>query len=91
MAEIATIARPYAEALYKSAQADLTGGGSSWLDALASVAADGQLTSFADNPKATPQQVYDIVSEVARVQLPRIGTGISLIASPGLAIVTTLR
>ena len=73
MAEIATIARPYAEALYKSAQADLTGGGSSWLDALASVAADGQLTSFADNPKATPQQVYDIVSEVARVQLPPAG------------------
>jgi F-type H+-transporting ATPase subunit delta len=72
MAELATIARPYAEALYKSAQADLTGA-SSWLDALASVAGNEQLLSFAGNPKATPQQVYDIVTEVARVQLPQAG------------------
>ena len=75
MAELATIARPYAEALYKSAHADLTSsqGGSSWLDALASVAGNEQLLSFADNPKVTAQQVYDIVAEVARVQLPPAG------------------
>ena len=72
MAELATIARPYAEALYKSAQAELTGS-SNWLDALASVAANGQLLSFADNPKVRPQQVYDVVSDVARVQLPPAG------------------
>ena len=72
MAELATIARPYAEALYKSAQADLTGE-SSWLDALAAVASDAQLQSFADNPKVTPQQVYDVVADVARVQLPPAG------------------
>ncbi len=72
MAELATIARPYAEALYKSSQAELTGE-SSWLDALAAVASNTQLLSFADNPKVTPQQVFDVVSDVARVQLPAAG------------------
>jgi F-type H+-transporting ATPase subunit delta len=72
MAEIATIARPYAEALYKSEHAELNGA-SSWLDALASVAANPQLLQFAENPKVTPQQVFEVVSEVARVQLPTAG------------------
>jgi len=72
MAELATIARPYAEALYKAAHAELNSQ-PNWLDALASVAANQQLLSFADNPKVTPQQVYDVVSDVARVQLPPAG------------------
>jgi F-type H+-transporting ATPase subunit delta len=72
MAELATIARPYAEALYKSERAELTGT-SSWLDALAAVAANPQLLQFADNPKVTSQQVFDVVSDVARVQLPPAG------------------
>jgi F-type H+-transporting ATPase subunit delta len=72
MAELATIARPYAEALYKSSQADLAGT-AQWLAALASVAANAQLLQFADNPKVTPQQVFDVVSDVARVQLPPAG------------------
>ena len=72
MAELATIARPYAEALYKYAQAELTSG-SNWLDALASVAGNQQLLSFADNPKVTAQQVFDVVTDVARVQLPPAG------------------
>lgn len=72
MAELATIARPYAEALYKSSQAELAGQ-SNWLDALAAVASNTQLLSFADNPKVTPQQVFDVVCDVARVQLPAAG------------------
>ncbi|MFL6793442.1 MAG: F0F1 ATP synthase subunit delta [Sphingomicrobium sp.] len=72
MAELATIARPYAEALYKSSQADIAGT-SQWLDALANVAGNAQLLQFADNPKVTPQQVFDVVSDVARVQLPTAG------------------
>jgi len=69
MAELATIARPYAEALYKSSGADLNGA-SQWLDALAAVAGNPQLLQFADNPKVTHQQVFDVVSDVAKVQLP---------------------
>ncbi|GAB4217597.1 MAG: F0F1 ATP synthase subunit delta [Rhodoferax sp.] len=60
MAELATIARPYAEALFKScasdAQAQLA-----WLDELAVVAGDPQLLQFADSPKATDEQVYALV------------------------------
>jgi len=70
MAELATIARPYAEALYKSQNAGLTGA-SNWLDALAAVAANEQLLQFADNPKVTTQQVFDVVFDVARVELPQ--------------------
>jgi F-type H+-transporting ATPase subunit delta len=72
MAELATIARPYAEALYKSEHAKHPGA-PHWLDALAAVAANAQLIQFADNPKVTPQQVFDVVSDVARVQLPPAG------------------
>jgi F-type H+-transporting ATPase subunit delta len=72
MAELATIARPYAEALYKSPHAGLSGD-ANWLDALAAVASNAQLRQFADNPKVTPQQVYDVVADVARVQLPQAG------------------
>jgi F-type H+-transporting ATPase subunit delta len=76
MAELATIARPYAEALFKSsstAGASASGGLDGtlqWLDALAAVAGNAQLLQFAANPKVGSQQVFDVVSDVARVQLP---------------------
>jgi F-type H+-transporting ATPase subunit delta len=68
MAELATIARPYAEALFKSASNDVNGTGQ-WLEALAAVASQPQLLQFADNPKVGNQQVFDVVSDVVRVQL----------------------
>jgi F-type H+-transporting ATPase subunit delta len=72
MAELATIARPYAEALFQSSKNDL-GGTTQWLDALAGVAGNPQLLQFAGNPKVGNQQVYDVVTDVARVQLPPAG------------------
>ena len=72
MAELATIARPYAEALFKSSQADLNGT-AQWLDALAAVAGNTQLLQFADNPKVTDAQVYDLVVGVLREPLPQAG------------------
>lgn len=72
MAELATIARPYAEALFDATRGD-PNGTSQWLDALAAVAGNAQLRQFADNPKVGNQQVYDLVVEVARVQLPAAG------------------
>lgn len=72
MAELATIARPYAEALFQSAKGDLNGT-SQWLDALAAVAGNAQLLQYAGNPKVGDQQVFDLVTEVARVQLPPAG------------------
>jgi F-type H+-transporting ATPase subunit delta len=73
MAELATIARPYAEALYQSSKADLNGT-SQWLDALAAVAGNAQLLKFAGNPKVTDQQVFDVVADVAKVKLSAAGT-----------------
>lgn len=72
MAELATIARPYAEALFKAAAADLNGT-SQWLDALAAVAGNAQLLDFAANPKVNDQQVFDVITGVAKVQLPAQG------------------
>ena len=72
MAELATIARPYAEALFKSSKGDLEGA-AQWLDALAIVAGNAQLLQFADNPKVGNQQVFDVVADVVRVQLPASG------------------
>jgi F-type H+-transporting ATPase subunit delta len=45
-------------------------GASRWLDALAAVAGNEQLLQFAENPKVTDQQVFDVISDVAKVQLP---------------------
>lgn len=72
MAELATIARPYAEALFQASRADLSGA-SQWLDALGAVGADAQLLQFATNPKVSDAQVYDLVSQVAGVSLPVAG------------------
>jgi F-type H+-transporting ATPase subunit delta len=72
MAELATLARPYAEALFQASKNDLAGA-TQWLDALAAVAGNAQLQLFADNPKVSNQQVIDLVGEVARVQLPPAG------------------
>ncbi|WP_439590420.1 F0F1 ATP synthase subunit delta [Hydrogenophaga sp.] len=69
MAEIATIARPYAEALFKSAGPDAAGT-AAWLDELATVAANEQLRQFADSPKTTPEQVFTLISGVLKTSLP---------------------
>ena len=68
MAELATIARPYAEALFKAAggaAAGLTG----QMSALSAVAANEQLRQFADNPKVGAAQVFDVVTAAAQTTL----------------------
>ena len=69
MAEIATIARPYAEALFKATTSDL-GGTAVWLDELAAIAGNSQLLQFADNPKVEANQVFDVIAGVAKSALP---------------------
>jgi F-type H+-transporting ATPase subunit delta len=63
MAEIATIARPYAEALFKAAGAQAAALASE-VAALAAVAAQEPLRQFADNPKTTVEQVQGVVLSV---------------------------
>jgi F-type H+-transporting ATPase subunit delta len=66
MAEIATIARPYAEALFKAGGIAAPAALADELQALADVAGQPQLRQFADNPKVTADQVFDLVTSVAR-------------------------
>jgi F-type H+-transporting ATPase subunit delta len=69
MAELATIARPYAEALYQVAvKHDVKAWGEA-LDALAQVAQDAELRQFADNPKVTSEQVYAVITAAAKQDL----------------------
>ena len=72
MAELATIARPYAEALFKAARADLQAA-DAWLQPLAQVAENAQLQDFAANPNVSDTQVFDMLSGVAKVTLPEQG------------------
>ena len=69
MAELATIARPYAEALFKASSSDLAGT-AVWLDELAAIAEDAQLQQFADSPKTSVDQVMGLITGVAKVALP---------------------
>jgi F-type H+-transporting ATPase subunit delta len=69
MAEPVTIARPYAEALFKAMAADLTGA-AVWVDELAAIAGNPQLLQFANDPNVSSQQVLDLFLGVARTALP---------------------
>ena len=72
MAELATIARPYAEALFKAQAADLAGT-ASWLDELAAVAQNAQLLEFAESPKVSDAQLLELISGVVKTALPEAG------------------
>jgi F-type H+-transporting ATPase subunit delta len=69
MAEIATLARPYAEALVKVAD---QGDGQALLaqvQALAQVAAEPALRQFADDPRSTHEQVLELFSAALKAPL----------------------
>jgi F-type H+-transporting ATPase subunit delta len=61
MAELATIARPYAEALFKAgASAEVA----VQIKALGDVASDGTLRQFAANPNVPAEQVFNVLNDV---------------------------
>jgi len=72
MAELATIARPYAEALFESAGNDLAGT-QAWLEPLAAVGSDARLLAFAADPKVHPGQVLELIAGVLKNPLPAQG------------------
>ena len=59
MAELATIARPYAEALFRVAQSGNLAAWSDLVSEMAAVAALPDVKSFASNPKIADQQVVE--------------------------------
>ena len=68
MAELATIARPYAEALYKASASELANV-AVWVEELAAIAANPQLLQFADSPKVSSSNVFGVVTGVAKSTL----------------------
>jgi len=83
MAELATIARPYAEALFKAAgaaAAGLTG----QMSVLAAVAGNEQLRQFADNPKVGNAQVFEVVNGAAQTALdPKVSNLLTAVIENG--------
>jgi len=71
MAELATIARPYADALYKASLSDLSAA-AVWVDQLKEIASNTQLQQFAGNPNVSDDQVFDVISNVAKPALPEM-------------------
>jgi F-type H+-transporting ATPase subunit delta len=69
MAELATIARPYAEALFKAAGVGDLDTLSTQVQALADVAGNVQLRQFADNPRVQPGQVFEVITSVIKAPL----------------------
>lgn len=60
MAELATVARPYAEALFRVAQGGNLQAWSGLVDEMSQVAALPEVKTLADNPKLNDQQIVDI-------------------------------
>lgn len=74
MAELSTIARPYAEALFSVAQGD--GPLDAWLsvvDELAALAAHPQVAQVVADPKLGAEQVFDLISGMMKSKLPPAG------------------
>jgi len=70
MAELATIARPYAEALFRATDASVAPSLIAPLRQLAQVASEPRLREFADNPKVSAQQVSELILGVLSAPLP---------------------
>lgn len=64
MAEIATIARPYAEALFKVARGGDMKQAVEEIEAVAAVAADPQVLHLADSPLSNVDQVHQLIVSV---------------------------
>ena len=69
MAELATLARPYAEALFQVAQKGDLKQAREQLDAMAAVATDPQLRQFADAPKSGAAQIFEVITSVVKTPL----------------------
>ncbi|NQW67061.1 MAG: F0F1 ATP synthase subunit delta [Burkholderiales bacterium] len=91
MAELATIARPYAEALFQVVKSDASAA-LAWLDGLATVAADVGLQQFAHDPKSTDAQVLELFKQVAPANLPPVAINFlsTLIDNGRLGVLTEI-
>lgn len=73
MAELATIARPYAEALFQVARQGDLQAWATLVDELSAVASDETLRQLADNPRVSDQQLIELVAGVVKAPWPAQG------------------
>src|SRR4051812_14426624 len=69
MAELATVARPYAEALFRVAKSGNLSAWSGLVSEMAQVAADPDVRAFADNPRVSNQQIAEVFSSAFKSPL----------------------
>jgi len=69
MAELATVARPYAEALYRVAQSGDMTAWSAVTAELGQIGANSELQAFAANPKVTAAQLADTIASLVKSPL----------------------
>ena len=69
MAELATVARPYAEALFRLAQNGDVNAWSGIVAELAQIGANPDLQAFASNPNVTPAQLADTIASLVKSPL----------------------
>jgi F-type H+-transporting ATPase subunit delta len=70
MAELATVARPYAAALFRAAAPTVAASLVAPLQQLADVASEPRLREFADSPKVSAKQVEELIAGVLPQPLP---------------------
>jgi F-type H+-transporting ATPase subunit delta len=71
MAEIATLARPYAEAVFKLADEETRlGDWSGWLRTMAQVAENDEMQQCIGNPQVSAGQLYELFLAACKAELP---------------------
>ena len=68
MAELATLARPYAEAMFKATAGADRKALSEQLATLVALTSGPEMRQYADNPKVAPLQVFDTIAGIALSQ-----------------------
>lgn len=69
MAELATVARPYAEALFRVAKAGDVNAWSTIVDELGQIGANADLQDFASNPNVSQVQLADTIASLVKAPL----------------------
>ncbi len=69
MAEINTIARPYAEAVFRVAKPAERAGWLDLLERLADISADASLRSLLGDPLISPEQIYSVIEGTLKTPL----------------------
>jgi F-type H+-transporting ATPase subunit delta len=84
MAELATVARPYAEALFRVAQNGDMNALSAIVEELAQIGANPDLQAFASNPNVTPAQLAETIASLVKSPLsPEANNFIAMLSENG--------